>query len=61
MITIYTYRINNETGEAEYKAYRATTGVNIAMAEIRHDKENNDMTKYGPITIYNVFDDSEEN
>lgn len=59
MIVIQTYRTNKATGSPEYKNYYATSGISVEMAAIRSDKENNDMTKYGPITIYNVFDTEE--
>lgn len=59
MIVIQTYRINNGTGKAEYKNHYATCGIKVEMGIIRNDKENNDMTQYGPITIYNIFDTEE--
>ena len=59
MIVIQTYRRNRETGNAEYKNYYATCGLHAEMAIIQQDRENNDLTKYEPIIIYNVFDTEE--
>jgi hypothetical protein len=56
MIVIQTYKINKETGGPKYKDYCATCGVGVEMAAIRHDRQNNDLNKYGPIEIYNIFD-----
>ena len=59
MIVIQTYKRNLKTGTAEYKNYYATCGLAAEMAIIKADRDNNDLTKYGPITIYNVFDTEE--
>jgi hypothetical protein len=59
MIVIQTYKRNLKTGNAEYKNYYATSGLKAEMAIIRNDRENNDLTKYAPIVIYNVFDTEE--
>lgn len=59
MIVIQTYRTNKATGSPEYKDYHATCGIAAEMAAIRNDKEHNDLTKYDPIVIYNVFDTEE--
>lgn len=59
MIVIQTYKIDNTTGQAIYKDYRATCGLKAEMAAINMDRENNDLVKYGSITIYNIFDTEE--
>ena len=60
MIVIQTYKTENKTGAPVYKNYYVTSGLKIEMDLIKNDKENNDLTKYGPITIYNIFDTEEE-
>ncbi len=59
MLVIQTYRIENKTGIPVYKNYYVTSGLKTEMAIIKNDKENNDLIKYGPITIYNIFDTEE--
>lgn len=59
MIVIQTYKRNLKTGNAEYKNYYATCGLKTEMDIIRNDRDNNDITKYDPIVIYNVFDTEE--
>jgi hypothetical protein len=57
--TIQTYKIDITTGQAIYKDYRATCGLKAEIAAINMDRENNDLVKYGSITIYNIFDTEE--
>jgi hypothetical protein len=59
MLVIQTYKYNKKTDKPEYKNYYVTSGLKIEMDLIRSDKENNDLTKYGPIEIYNIFDTEE--
>ena len=59
MIVIQTYKIDKATGGPIYKDYHATGGVKIEMEIIRNDKNNNDLSKFGPIEIYNIFDTEE--
>lgn len=59
MIVIQTYKIDKASGKANYKNYYATCGLAAEMGIIRRDKENNDLTKFGPIEIYNIFDTEE--
>ena len=59
MIVIQTYKTENRTGAPVYKNYYATSGLFIEMAMINSDREKNDLSQYGPITIYNVFDTEE--
>ena len=59
MIVIQTYKKDNTTGNAIYKDYQATSGLKAEMAAINTDRENNDLVKYGSITIYNIFDTEE--
>ncbi|NFH01602.1 hypothetical protein FC831_15270 [Clostridium botulinum] len=61
MITIQTYKIEKSTGNATYKDYRHTNGsISLTMEQIQEDKNNNDLNKYEPIVIYNIFDDIED-
>jgi hypothetical protein len=60
MIVIQTYKIIKNTGMPIYKDYHVTSGLKIEMALINSDKENNDLNIYGPIEIYNIFDNEEE-
>lgn len=60
MIVIQTYKLDKATGKAIYKDYHATCGLKAEMSIIRQDKDNNDLVKYGPITIYNIFDTNED-
>lgn len=56
MLVIQTYKTENKTGAPVYKNYYVTSGLKTEMEVINHDKQNNDLNKYGPITIYNIFD-----
>lgn len=56
MITIQTVKVEKSTRELIYKNYICTTGVDIAMEEIKGDKENNDLSLYSPIDICNIFE-----
>ena len=59
MIVIQTYKTENKTGAPVYKNYYVTSGLKIEMENINNDRNNNDLTKYGPITIYNIFETEE--
>ena len=59
MIVIQTYKINNATGQPIYKDYHATCGLKAEMSIINQDKDNNDLTQYSPIRIYNIYDTEE--
>ena len=59
MIVIQTYKIENKTGAPVYKNYYVTSGLSLEMEIINNDRNNNDLIKYGPITIYNIFDTEE--
>ena len=59
MIVIQTYKTENRTGVPVQKNYYVTNGLQYTMAMINIDRENNDLNKFGPITIYNVFDTEE--
>ena len=60
MIVIQTYKYNKIIDQPEYKNYYATSGLKIEMEIINNDRVNNDLTKYGPIEIYNIFDTEED-
>lgn len=59
MIIINTYKVNKATGAPEYKDYHATCGLKAEMSIIEQDRQSNDVTKYSPIVIYNVWDTNE--
>ena len=59
MLVIQTYKIENNTGAPVYKNYYVTSGLALEMAVINGDRNNNDLNKYGPIEIYNIFDTEE--
>ena len=60
MIVIQTYYRHRETDNVTFKDYHATCGLKAEMSIIRQDKEHHDLTKYEPITIYNIFDTNED-
>ena len=60
MIVIQTYKIEKATDKAIYKDYHATCGLKAEMSIIRQDRENNDLSRYSPIVIYNIFDTNED-
>lgn len=62
MIVIQTYKVKKETQQPTYKNYYATTkgSLKLVMEGINIDRENNDLTVYEPIVIYNIFDTEEE-
>lgn len=60
MIVIQTYKRVLKTDEPIYKDYYATSGLKAEMSIINDDRNNNDLSEYGPIVIYNIFDTNEE-
>ena len=60
MIVIQTYKRVLKTDEPIYKDYYATCGLKAEMSIIQDDRNNNDLSIYSPITIYNIFDTSED-
>ena len=60
MIVIKTIKFEKATGKPVRKTIYCTTGVSLGMAEIRHDKEHNDLSVYTPISIIDVFDTNED-
>lgn len=61
MITIQTLKTNKSTGNPIYKDYRHTgsDSIKLTMEIINDDRLNNDLSKYSPIEIYNIYDDKE--
>jgi hypothetical protein len=59
MIVIQTYKMDKATCQPIYKDYFATCGLRAEMSIINQDRENNDLVKYSPIQIYNIFDTEE--
>ena len=59
MIIIQTYKMDRKTLQPHYKDYHATCGLKAEMSLIQQDRDNNDMTIYEPIVIYNVWDNQE--
>lgn len=60
MIVIQTYKRVLKTDKPIYKDYYATSGLKAEMSIINDDRNNNDLSEYGPIVIYNIFDTNEE-
>lgn len=59
MIVIQTYKRVKKTSEPIYKDYYATCGLKAEMSIIKNDRDNNDLSIYDPIVIYNIYDTEE--
>ena len=59
MTVIQTYKTELATGNPIYKNYYATCGLKSEIAILNSDRDNNDLTKFSPIKICDVFETDE--